>query len=45
MKRTDKLYELWCFWQFIKALLKQGWVLETASHVVQEQGRYRLHNL
>ena len=44
-KRTDKLYELWCFLQFIKALLKQGWVLETASHVVQEQGRYRLHNL
>ena len=35
-KRTDKLYELWCFLQFIKALEEKGWELATGPAVVQE---------
>lgn len=44
-KRTDKLYELWCFLQFIKALEEKGWDLATGPAVVQEDGKYRLSSL
>lgn len=44
-KRTDKLYELWCFLQFIKALEEKGWELATGPAVVQEDGKYRLSSL
>ena len=30
-KRTDKLYEMWGFLRFIKALMAKGWELEDAS--------------
>ena len=44
-KRTDKLYELWGFLQFVKALTAQGWELEEGMAVVKEDGRYRLSSL
>lgn len=44
-KRTDKLYELWCFLQFIKALEKKDWEIETGPAVIKEEGRYRLSSL
>lgn len=44
-KRTDKLYELWGFLQFIKALAKKGWELEDGVSVIKEEGKYRLSSL
>lgn len=44
-KRTDKLYELWCFLQFVKALASKGWVIDAGPAVVEEGGRYRLSSL
>lgn len=44
-KRTDKLYELWCFLQFIKALSAKGWDMEQGPAVIKEDGRYRLSSL
>lgn len=44
-KRTDKLYELWGFLQFIKALTAKGWELEEGISVIKEEGRYRLSSL
>ena len=44
-KRTDKLYELWSFLQFIKALTARGWELEEGITVIKEEGRYRLSSL
>ena len=44
-KRTDKLYELWGFLQFIKALTAKGWELEDGISVIKEEGRYRLASL
>ena len=44
-KRTDKLYELWGFLQFVKALLKKGWELEDGVSVIKEEGKYRLSSL
>lgn len=44
-KRTDKLYELWCFLQFIKALSQDGWDMEQGPAVIREGNRYRLDQL
>lgn len=44
-KRTDKLYELWGFLQFIKALSAKDWELEEGISVIKEEGRYRLSSL
>lgn len=44
-KRTDKLYELWCFLQFIKALEEKDWELLTGPAVMKEDGKYRLASL
>lgn len=44
-KRTDKLYEMWSFLQFIKALTAKGWELEEGISVILEEGRYRLSSL
>ena len=44
-KRTDKLYELWGFLQFIKALTAKGWDMEGGVSVIKEGGRYRLSSL
>lgn len=44
-KRTDKLYELWCFLQFIKALTARGWELTDGPAVIKEDGKYRLDSL
>lgn len=44
-KRTDKLYELWCFLQFLKALSARGWEMGQGPAVVKEEGRYRLSSL
>lgn len=44
-KRTDKLYELWGFLQFIKALSAKGWDIEDGVSVIKEEGRYRLTSL
>ncbi len=44
-KRTDKLYELWGFLQFMKALVKKGWELEDGVSVIKEEGTYRLSSL
>lgn len=44
-KRTDKLYELWCFLQFIKALSAKGWTIGEGPAVLCEEGRYRLSSL
>lgn len=44
-KRTDKLYEMWSFLQFIKALTAKGWELEEGISVIREEGRYRLSSL
>lgn len=44
-KRTDKLYELWGFLQFIKALAKKGWEVEDGVSVLKEDGKYRLASL
>ena len=44
-KRTDKLYELWCFLQFVKALVSTGWELEEGPAIKTEEGRYRLDYL
>lgn len=41
-KRTDKLYELWGFLQFTKALTARGWELEKGVSVTEEDGKYRL---
>ena len=44
-KRTDKLYEMWCFLQFVKALLSSGWQMMEGPAVKTEEGRYRLDYL
>lgn len=44
-KRTDKLYELWGFLQFVKALVQKGWELEDGVSVIKEEGKYRLSSL
>lgn len=44
-KRTDKLYELWGFLQFVKALSAKGWELEKGISVEEEDGTYRLSGL
>lgn len=44
-KRTDKLYEMWCFLQFVKALLSSGWQMKEGPAVKTEEGRYRLDYL
>lgn len=44
-KRTDKLYELWCFLQFIKALYAKDWEFKQGPAVIEENGRYRLSGL
>lgn len=44
-KRTDKLYELWCFLQFIKALTKNGWEVKKGPSVEKKDGKYRLSSL
>lgn len=44
-KRTDKLYELWGFLQFIKALSAKGWEVEDGIAVIKEGGKYRLSSL
>ncbi len=44
-KRTDKLYELWCFLQFIKALEEKEWELQEGPAVIREEGKYRLASL
>ena len=44
-KRTDRLYELWCFLQFIKALEEKGWDVAEGPAVIKEDGRYRLSSL
>lgn len=44
-KRTDKLYELWCFLQFIKALEKNDWEPEKGPAVEENHGRYTLSGL
>ena len=44
-KRTDKLYELWGFLQFVKALVKKEWELEDGVSVIKEEGKYRLSSL
>lgn len=44
-ERTDKLYEMWSFLQFIKALTARGWELEEGITVIKEEGRYRLSSL
>lgn len=44
-KRTDKLYEMWSFLQFIKALTAKGWELEEGISVIREEGCYRLSSL
>lgn len=44
-KRTDKLYEMWGFLRFIKALMAKGWELEDGVEVLKEEGKYRLASL
>lgn len=44
-KRTDKLYELWGFLQFVKALSARGWDVEEGISVIKEGGKYRLSSL
>lgn len=44
-KRTDKLYELWCFLQFIKAFTKNGWEIKKGPSVEKKDGKYRLSSL
>ncbi len=44
-KRTDKLYEMWGFLQFVKALTAQGWELAEGMSVVKSDRRYRLSSL
>lgn len=44
-KRTDKLYEMWGFLRFIKALMAKGWELEDGVAVLKEEGKYRLASL
>lgn len=44
-KRTDKLYELWCFLQFVKALLKNGWEIKKGPSVEKKDGKYKLSRL
>ena len=40
-KRTDKLYEMWGFLRFIKALMAKGWELEDGVEVLKEEGKYQ----
>lgn len=44
-KRTDKLYELWCFLTFVKALSAGGWQMESGPAVTEEKGQYTLESL
>lgn len=44
-KRTDKLYELWCFLSFMKALGARGWHMEEGPAVTASGGRYILESL
>lgn len=44
-KRTDKLYELWGFLQFMKSLVKNGFSLQEGMAVTKAEGRYKLNSL
>ena len=44
-KRTDKLYELWGFLQFIKRSPRWAGRVEEGMSVIREDGRYRLSSL
>lgn len=44
-KRTDKLYELWCFLTFTKALARGGWQMENGPAVRERGGQYILDSL
>lgn len=44
-KRTDKLYELWCFLTFVKAFGKKDWQMEAGPAVREDGGRYLLESL
>lgn len=44
-KRTDKLYELWCFLQFIKAMTDAGWEMEKGLAVRRKEDKYILENM
>lgn len=44
-KRTDKLYELWCFLTFIKALGAGGWRMESGPALRGSGSRYILESL
>lgn len=44
-KRTDKLYELWCFLTFLKALGRSGWQMEAGPAVTEDGGQYTLESL
>lgn len=44
-KRTDKLYELWCFLTFIKALGAGGWRMESGPALRASGSRYILESL
>lgn len=44
-KRTDKLYELWCFLTFTKALSRGGWQMESGPAVTKSGGQYTLESL
>ncbi len=44
-KRTDKLYELWCFLTFVKALGRRGWQMENGPAVRESGGQYILDSL
>lgn len=44
-KRTDKLYELWCFLTFVKALGGSGWQMENGPAVRESGGQYTLDSL
>lgn len=44
-KRTDKLYELWCFLTFVKALAAEGWHTESGPAVTEDGGQYILESL
>ncbi len=44
-KRTDKLYELWCFLTFVKALAAEGWRTERGPAVTEDGGQYVLESL
>ena len=44
-KRTDKLYELWCYLHFLKALAEKGWEMTDGPAIRKTDGQYRLESL